>query len=152
MTPAEKAVSEYAFGCAFRVAEDGSVTSAYPDVHGPESVWDEECPDGWAFFSSGYTGQYGYRGPVMHSSEQLSGRLLTDILATPGVYVVIPVEWSPTEDTEDGEDTAEGWIVLRMDDCSYVVDGTDTDGTVWHRCLAHDDLAPSPDAPCSKAR
>lgn len=32
--------------------------------------------------------------------------------------------------------------------CEYVYDGEDTDGTVWYRCLTHDELAPSPDAPC----
>lgn len=36
-------------------------------------------------------------------------------------------------------------------DCVYVVDGTDTDGTVWHQCTTHNELAPSPDAPCAKA-
>jgi len=35
--------------------------------------------------------------------------------------------------------------------CRYVVDGTDTDGTVWNRCLVHDELAPSNEAPCSDA-
>jgi hypothetical protein len=32
--------------------------------------------------------------------------------------------------------------------CEYVFDGTDTDGTKWYRCVTHDELAPSPDAPC----
>lgn len=35
--------------------------------------------------------------------------------------------------------------------CVYIVDGTDTDGTVWHQCLTHDELALSPDAYCAKA-
>ena len=33
--------------------------------------------------------------------------------------------------------------------CEYVFDGTDTDGTKWHECVRHDELAPSPDAPCA---
>lgn len=35
------------------------------------------------------------------------------------------------------------------DDCRYVFDGYDTDGTEWFRCETHDELAPSGDAPCS---
>lgn len=33
--------------------------------------------------------------------------------------------------------------------CEYVHDGTDTDGTEWHRCTTHDQLAPSDEAPCA---
>lgn len=35
--------------------------------------------------------------------------------------------------------------------CEYVVEGTDTDGTVWHRCATHDETAPSADAPCARS-
>lgn len=33
--------------------------------------------------------------------------------------------------------------------CEYVLDGHDTDGTAWHRCVVHDELAPSDEAPCN---
>ena len=33
--------------------------------------------------------------------------------------------------------------------CFYEHDGTDTDGTEWYRCVHHDALAPSQDAPCA---
>ena len=33
--------------------------------------------------------------------------------------------------------------------CKYILDGTDFDGTDWYKCLAHDELAPSDQAPCS---
>lgn len=33
--------------------------------------------------------------------------------------------------------------------CEYEFDGTDTDGTKWYRCTVHEELAPSPDAPCA---
>ena len=33
--------------------------------------------------------------------------------------------------------------------CVYVLDGHDTDGTPWYRCVAHDELAPSHEAPCA---
>lgn len=32
--------------------------------------------------------------------------------------------------------------------CEYVKDGTDTDGTNWFRCVRHEELVPSADAPC----
>ena len=38
------------------------------------------------------------------------------------------------------------WVTYR---CRYVVDGVDTDGTTWYRCLEHNELAPGRDAPCS---
>lgn len=34
-------------------------------------------------------------------------------------------------------------------DCEYKFDGVDTDGTEWYLCLTHNELAPSPDAPCA---
>ncbi len=36
--------------------------------------------------------------------------------------------------------------------CAYVLDGHDTDGTPWHECTVHGELAISPDAPCSEYR
>jgi hypothetical protein len=32
--------------------------------------------------------------------------------------------------------------------CDYITDGEDTDGTLWHRCITHGELAPSDEAPC----
>lgn len=34
-------------------------------------------------------------------------------------------------------------------DCEYVREGRDTDGTIWYRCITHDELAPSNEAPCA---
>lgn len=34
-------------------------------------------------------------------------------------------------------------------ECKYIFDGKDTDGTEWHKCITHNELAPSPDAPCA---
>lgn len=56
---------------------------------------------------TGYTGQYGYNGAVLHESEYLGGGLLEDILAdVGGTYVLVPVE-----DLDDSE--LVGWTVLR---------------------------------------
>jgi hypothetical protein len=100
------------FDHVVQVHEDGSVTGASgqyaPSVYEYEgSTGDPEIDgSGWSFFSKGYTGQHGYNGPVMHASEQLSGRLAQDILDTPGYYVVTSVE-----DPED-PDNPSGWTVL----------------------------------------
>lgn len=65
---------------------------------------------------TGYTGQHGYRGPIMHSSELIMGRLAEDILATDGDYVALVVTVLP-EDADD-EASAEydvaGWCVARL--------------------------------------
>lgn len=45
---------------------------------------------GWNLLT-GYTGQCGYNGPVMHPSEYIGGGMERDILANPGWYVVTAV-------------------------------------------------------------
>ena len=57
---------------------------------------------------TGYTGQYGYNGAVLHASETLSGGLARDILEdVGGIYAVTVVE-----DMDDPENPA-GWCVLK---------------------------------------
>lgn len=53
----------------------------------------------------GYSGQQGYAGPVMHSSESIGGRLESDIRENAGVYVAVVVS-----DLESEEIPA-GWAV-----------------------------------------
>jgi hypothetical protein len=62
----------------------------------------------------GYSGQDGYSGPIMHDAEFIGGALERDILATPGVYVVIAAYWVNEEDTTDW--TPEGWAVARLNE------------------------------------
>ena len=104
------------FDHPFRVGHSGTLYDDVPGVHAPEVFHDDErdvdiLDDDWVPFSTGYTGQYSYNGPVMHASETLSGGLADDILATPGVYVVCAVEVWPDED--DREPFPAGWIVLQ---------------------------------------
>lgn len=66
---------------------------------------DQARRQGWQLLS-GWTGQSGYRGPVMHSSEYVGGGLARHILETPGQYVVTTVE------TDDDDEQAAGWVVL----------------------------------------
>lgn len=105
------------------------VITVYPNgtigdskYYAPE-VWQELDKDGQAIkepelFSSnwtlltGYTGQYGYNGAVMHQSEYIGGRLADHILKNPGHYVVLVVEGEgPDYDPEVGERDLVGWVV-----------------------------------------
>lgn len=98
-----RAIAE--FDQPFTVDAVGAVTDAPAGTYAPEvyHVDDAQAPHDvdimsgypWEQFSGGYTGQYGYNGAVMHASEYLGGRLATDILATPGTYVVCAVECLP---------------------------------------------------------
>lgn len=103
------------FDCPFRVTEDGQVeTGPFEGVYAPEVHHDDESDvviegDGWWAWSTGYTGQFGYAGPVMHASEFIGGRMERDLLEEPGVYVVTSVE------TLDDSEEAAGWIVLKQD-------------------------------------
>lgn len=69
---------------------------------------------------TGYSGQHGYSGPVMHVSETLSGGMSRDVLEDVGaIYVVVPVECSPDwkDVTEDEymevHDRPAGWMLLK---------------------------------------
>lgn len=103
------------FDCPIQVHEGGTVTAAPAGIHAP-NLMDDELDDGrWEFFSIGYTGQHGYNGPVMHNSEYIGGRLETDILTEPGVYVAVVAYWSPDGEAPEGEpDTIEGWAVVKL--------------------------------------
>lgn len=120
------------FDGAYRVEHHGCIACERPDeVHehtgtvtvqgvndrAPEvttweadgGVWPYEVDgDGWELMT-GYTGQYGYTGPMMHASEFVGGRLARDILATPGLYAVVTVT-----DMTSGE-LADEWAVARKD-------------------------------------
>ena len=102
--------------------ESGGLVRLYndyaPDVYeDPENDLVIDNPS-WESFSYGYTQQYAYSGPVMHDSEMLRGSLAEDILATPGVYVLVPVAY-PCADTGDECENwthYEGWVVLKKTD------------------------------------
>lgn len=85
------------FDCPFVVHSDGDVTNT-PDMQAPEVFDDESCNSNWELLS-GFTGQYGYNGPMMHPSEYIGGALAKHILSTPGVYCAVA--------DPDGE----GWYV-----------------------------------------
>lgn len=96
------------FDHVIEVLPDGTVRER-GDIYAPE-LYDGvlESGTGWTLLT-GYTGQYSYNGPVMHNSEYIGGRLASDILAEPGVYVAL-VNGTLENDTEP-----EGWAVARLD-------------------------------------
>ena len=118
-----KKINDVDMGVPFRIGEDGSIVTVYPEVYGPDVHHDEtdhiriDNPTGetWYAFSKGYTGQWMSAGsPVMHASEYIGGRLETDMLESPGVYVVESVEVEPDE--EDDSPEPAGWVVLKLDE------------------------------------
>jgi hypothetical protein len=94
------------FDHVVEVHADGSVTDT--DLHAPGLYDDEVQSDDWELMN-GYSGQYGYSGPMMHDSEYIGGGLERDILAQPGYYVAL-VNYVTTEDPED-DDNMSGWAV-----------------------------------------
>lgn len=96
------------------IGEGGTITDA-AGVYAPEAIWNGwgdgvhiEPGSEWAPLS-GYSGQDGYRGPVMHVSEFIGGRIADHILNTPGYWV-----WTVVEDIDDPESPA-GWVVCFQD-------------------------------------
>lgn len=112
------------FGHVIEIHKDGKITEPtgiYCDAelnvmtNGEDDFY---LPKGWELITNGYTGQYGYSGPVMHSSEFIGGRLERDILERPGYYVALIVNGycdysGETQCTEDIGCDCEpaGWTV-----------------------------------------
>lgn len=82
-----------------RLDDDGQSTDDVPL---------EPLPDGWEFLT-GWTGQYGYSGMVMHSSEYVGGRLARHIRETAGYYVCLVVDG--IADGVDAESEPIGWAI-----------------------------------------
>lgn len=99
------------FDHVIEVHADGTVTDA-PNIR---ELWAPELTDdvldmaapGWSLMT-GYSGQEGYSGPVMHNSEFIGGQLARDILNTPGYYVAIVSNYLPEACDECGADPNEG--------------------------------------------
>ena len=71
---------------------------------------------------NGYSGQQGYRGPTMHSSEFLGGRMAKDVLEDiGGIYTLVTVECMPNweaseEELDEVRDNPAGWMLLKLKD------------------------------------
>ena len=102
------------FDCPFSVDERGNVTDRLEGVHAPDLLDDELSDPRWSFWSTGYTGQDSYSGPVMHNSEQLAGGMARDLLAEPGTYCLVVAYWSPEDESDQSGPDAEGWAVVQL--------------------------------------
>lgn len=104
------------FDHVIRVHEDGTISEP-ENVWAPEVTWSEGTHhvsgDGWSLLS-GYSGQYGYAGPVMHDPEYIGGRMEEDIIATPGYYVAVVV--SDVDNATEDETPYAGWAVAHRED------------------------------------
>jgi hypothetical protein len=100
------------FDHVITVHEDGSITDGPQSLYAP-TLEDEELDDRrWSFFSAGYSGQYGYSGPIMHNSEYIGGRLADDIIATPGIYAAVVAYWTNDDPDDDAGSDSEGWAIV----------------------------------------
>jgi hypothetical protein len=102
------------FDHVIEVMADGGIVHR-SDLHAPEVSDDGGgqvfiSPDSWSLLD-GYSGQQGYSGPVMHSSEFIGGSMERDILAEPGVYVAVVVY----DSTSQAEEGISGWAVAKQD-------------------------------------
>lgn len=100
------------FDHVIKVTADGTIEEP-TGIYAPDCEWDKEhdillnyapykdC-NGWSLLT-GYTGQYSYNGPTMHASEYIGGGLARDIMATPGYYVSLVVEYRCYDDPDEHE-------------------------------------------------
>ena len=97
------------------VHDDGTVTDGPSSLYAP-SLYDDELDDRrWSFFTTGYSGQDSYSGPIMHNSEYIGGRLASDLLASPGIYAAVLAHWTPEPYRGEDYDDVEGWAIVRYD-------------------------------------
>ncbi len=97
-----------AFDHVIEIKDDGSIVDR-SDIYAPEitiSSIGDDVPDGWELLT-GWTGQYGYNGPHMHSSEFIGGGLEAHIRETPGVYVAVN-PWDM-----DSDEPSDTWVIAR---------------------------------------
>jgi hypothetical protein len=102
------------------VINGDDVEDAPSSIYAPSVYHQDGTPDvmidgdGWETVSDGWTGQYGYRGPVMHASEFVGSGIAEDLTDPdrfdPGTIFVMCV----VEVIDDAEsDEPAGWIMLR---------------------------------------
>lgn len=102
------------------VASDEGIDRTRREMWAPECIYygfdggkaHIEPGQGWTLLE-GYTGQHGYSGPIMHSSEYVGGRLERDILARNGYYVALVCEVIDDPDWDYSVENPEpaGWAV-----------------------------------------
>lgn len=110
------------------VHPDGSVTDGPLGVYAPEVSVDLDADGqmislnpndihvdrGWTLLN-GYSGAYGYRGPIMDDAEFIGGGMEREILSNPGVYVAVLVNGIRPDGSSNLDDDLVGWAVARRD-------------------------------------
>ncbi len=123
-----------------RVRDDGTVTDQgtigvyAPEIHieydGPfadAQISDAQERDmieyvrrqGWEI-QTGWSAQWNYAGPIMHTSEFIGGRIADHIREHPGYWVACSVELHPGEDDPEynngnGESESAGWVLAHRE-------------------------------------
>ena len=92
-----------------------------------DGTWSEAELDStdWTLVSHGWTGQYGYNGPVMHSSEFIGERIaerLAELAPDYRAFAVIAVDCEAL----DGERELDGWVVAALKIAGVRADGGHT--------------------------
>lgn len=90
------------FDHVIMVREDGTVIDAPAGVYAPEIIdadgtVSQPTGETWELLD-GYSGQFSYAGPIMHTSEYIGGGMARDILARPGFYVALTVPGTTFDD------------------------------------------------------
>jgi hypothetical protein len=90
-----------------QVQPDGTITEPQ-GIYAPELNDGELEGDEWSLLD-GWSGQYSYRGPIMHPSEYIGGALADHIIENPGYYVAV---MNYMDDDGDGNGVEpDGWAV-----------------------------------------
>ena len=101
---------------------------------------------GWDGLLTGFTGQYCYRGPIMHESEVIGGGIERYILENPGWYCAVVVN-VPEEDSDTYNGNVAGWAIAYKEAGDYDgpwVDVVFADGIDYEEC-SHMDIGPMAD-------
>ena len=108
---------------------DGSVNDGPAGVYAPEvsvdldddgqmislDPSDIQIDSRWSLLT-GYSGQYGYSGPIMDPAEFIGGGLERDIRSTPGIYVAVTVIGVRPDGSSNCDDDIVGWAVAQPRD------------------------------------
>lgn len=102
-------LNDVEFDSVFEILDNGAVVRR-PDLFAPTLYESELDSSDWRLWSYGYSGQWNYAGPILHNSEYLGGGMLRDLLAEPGIYVMLVCLWNSEEDGID----VEGWAIAKL--------------------------------------
>lgn len=109
---------------SFAIDENGNVVDTddvVPEVYYYGNEYDIDISDAWEPIS-GFSGQQGYDGPVMHASEVMSGSdMEAYVREHPGTYAIVQPYDGNYDDTEEGTDEwyddenrwLDGWMLIR---------------------------------------